>query len=126
MSLLERLTRVPPTLASGGKPAGKGGHLKFPLLRTSGGLSHPDSTVQSSAVALRPSTPIFAILLLVFFPPIGVNLSSAASPDIRLLPLIPPGSEVVAGIRRRWSKVGQATICSSRRTTGSILQTSSP
>ena len=40
-----------------------------------------------------------ATLLLVFLSAIGVNLSSAVSPDIRLLSLIPPGSEVVAGIR---------------------------
>jgi len=55
--------------------------------------------VASSAAALRPGTPIFATILLVFFLTIGVNLSSAVSPDIRLLALIPPGSEVVAEIR---------------------------
>lgn len=56
-------------------------------------------TVESSAEALRPGTPIFATLLLIFFSMIGVDLSSAMSPDIRLMSLIPPGSEVIAGIR---------------------------
>jgi hypothetical protein len=55
--------------------------------------------IESSAAALRSGTPIFATILLVFFLAIGVSLSSAVSPDIRLLALIPPGSEVVAEIR---------------------------
>ena len=56
-------------------------------------------SAESFAASLRPGTTKFAILLLVFFLAIEVNLSSAVSPDTRLLALIPPKSEVVAGIR---------------------------
>ena len=54
---------------------------------------------RSSAAALRPATPILTAVLLVFFSAIGVNRSSAVSLDMQLLALVPPGSEVVAGIR---------------------------
>lgn len=38
-------------------------------------------------------------LLLVLFATLEVNVSSALSPDPRLLPLIPPSSKIVAGMR---------------------------
>jgi len=76
----------------------KGAYSDLPFFEPQQDARTRIPTVESSAAALRPCTPIFATLLLVFFSVIGVDLSSAASPDIRLLPLIPPGSEVVAGI----------------------------
>ncbi len=105
MSLLERLTDVPLThrTSEAWRAAAnlqvKGACSGFLFFEHQQDARTRIPTVESSAAALRPGTPIFATLLLVFFSAIGVNLSSAATPDIRLLPLILPGSEVVAGIR---------------------------
>ena len=55
--------------------------------------------VESYTTALRLGTPLFATMLMVLFLAVGVNLSSAVSPDPRLLALIPPGTEIVAEIR---------------------------
>ena len=52
-----------------------------------------------SAASFRPDNPILVSVLGVLLLTLQVNVASALASDVRLIALVPPGSELVAEIR---------------------------